>query len=167
MLPSGLGEPWLNSWLFQAAAKAERSPRDAAMVLAEAAFVSYRETTGAQRAAFLDHHFWATRFRDAEMHASGYYPNQSKGGDGLEKWTADDESLLKQERKALHSLVGHALEELYPDREVWPLDESIPAEVEMKAIIDRFGHFPHRNAILGRQSTAEEAEFLKQPGSGF
>ena len=36
-----------------------------------------------------------------------------------------------------------------------------------KAIIDRFGHFPHRNAILGRQSTAEEVEFLKQPGSSF
>lgn len=27
------------------------------------------------------------------MHASGYYPNQSTGGDGLEKWTADDQAL--------------------------------------------------------------------------
>jgi uncharacterized protein (DUF924 family) len=34
-------------------------------------------------------------------------------------------------------------------------------------IIRRFGRFPHRNAILGRESTPEEAEFLKQPGSGF
>ena len=34
-------------------------------------------------------------------------------------------------------------------------------------IIRRFGRFPHRNAILGRESTAEEAEFLKNPGSGF
>jgi uncharacterized protein (DUF924 family) len=34
-------------------------------------------------------------------------------------------------------------------------------------IIRRFGRFPHRNAALGRQSTAEEIEFLKQPGSGF
>jgi uncharacterized protein (DUF924 family) len=34
-------------------------------------------------------------------------------------------------------------------------------------IIERFGRFPHRNAILGRASTPEEAEFLKQPGSGF
>ena len=31
----------------------------------------------------------------------------------------------------------------------------------------RFGRFPHRNAILGRVSTPEESEFLKQPGSGF
>jgi len=36
-----------------------------------------------------------------------------------------------------------------------------------KVIVDRFGHFPHRNAILGRTSSAEEIEFLKQPGSGF
>jgi primary-amine oxidase len=46
-----------------------------------------------KRAAFLNHHFWATRFHDAEMHASGYYPNQSRGGAGLEEWTADNEGL--------------------------------------------------------------------------
>ena len=34
-------------------------------------------------------------------------------------------------------------------------------------IIRRFGRFPHRNAALGRTSSPEEAEFLKQPGSGF
>ena len=34
-------------------------------------------------------------------------------------------------------------------------------------IIARFGRFPHRNAILGRESTPEEIEFLKQPGSSF
>jgi len=34
-------------------------------------------------------------------------------------------------------------------------------------IVERFGRFPHRNAALGRTSTAEEAEFLRQPGSGF
>jgi uncharacterized protein (DUF924 family) len=40
-------------------------------------------------------------------------------------------------------------------------------ELKHKAIIDRFGRYPHRNEILGRISTAEELEFLKQPGSGF
>ena len=34
-------------------------------------------------------------------------------------------------------------------------------------IVARFGRFPHRNAALGRESTPEEVEFLKQPGSGF
>ena len=36
-----------------------------------------------------------------------------------------------------------------------------------KDIIDRFGRFPHRNAILGRTSTAGELELLKGPGSSF
>ena len=34
-------------------------------------------------------------------------------------------------------------------------------------IIKRFGRYPHRNAALGRESTPEETEFLKQPGSSF
>ena len=36
-----------------------------------------------------------------------------------------------------------------------------------RVIIRRFGRFPHRNAALGRASTPEEVEFLKQPGSSF
>ena len=39
--------------------------------------------------------------------------------------------------------------------------------VRHRDVIERFGRFPHRNAILGRVSTAEETEFLKQPGSSF
>lgn len=39
--------------------------------------------------------------------------------------------------------------------------------VKHKVIIERFGHFPHRNSILGRPTTAEEAEFLKGPDSSF
>ncbi|MGB3536249.1 MAG: DUF924 family protein [Microcoleaceae cyanobacterium] len=34
-------------------------------------------------------------------------------------------------------------------------------------VIRKFGRFPHRNQILGRENTPEEAEFLKQPGSSF
>jgi len=34
-------------------------------------------------------------------------------------------------------------------------------------IIRRFGRFPHRNAVLGRTSTPEESDFLRQPGSSF
>ncbi|GAA6135732.1 DUF924 family protein [Oceaniserpentilla sp. 4NH20-0058] len=40
-------------------------------------------------------------------------------------------------------------------------------EHKHKAIIDRFGRYPHRNTILGRESTMEEIEFLKQPNSSF
>ena len=39
--------------------------------------------------------------------------------------------------------------------------------IKHREVIDRFGRFPHRNAILGRPSTAEEAAFLTQPGSSF
>jgi uncharacterized protein (DUF924 family) len=34
-------------------------------------------------------------------------------------------------------------------------------------IIERFGRFPHRNAVLGRLSTAQELAFLEEPGSAF
>lgn len=40
-------------------------------------------------------------------------------------------------------------------------------ELKHKLIIDRFGRYPHRNQVLGRASTAEEVEFLKQPDSSF
>ncbi len=40
-------------------------------------------------------------------------------------------------------------------------------ELKHKAIIERFGRYPHRNSILGRESTEEELEFLQLPGSGF
>ena len=39
--------------------------------------------------------------------------------------------------------------------------------VKHLVIIERFGRFPHRNLILGRKSTPEELEFLKEPGSSF
>ncbi|MFQ3232095.1 DUF924 family protein [Reinekea sp.] len=40
-------------------------------------------------------------------------------------------------------------------------------EIRHKDIIEQYGRYPHRNDILGRESTAEEIEFLKQPGSSF
>lgn len=47
------------------------------------------------------------------------------------------------------------------------LEPNLAAEVRYKAIIDRFGRYPHRNAVLGRQPTAEEEAFLRLPGSSF
>ncbi len=40
-------------------------------------------------------------------------------------------------------------------------------ELKHKAIIDRFGRYPHRNKILGRRSRKAEIEFLKEPNSSF
>jgi uncharacterized protein (DUF924 family) len=39
--------------------------------------------------------------------------------------------------------------------------------VQHLRIVERFGRFPHRNEVLGRRTTPEEAEFLKEPGSSF
>jgi uncharacterized protein (DUF924 family) len=47
------------------------------------------------------------------------------------------------------------------------LPRNLKYEVKHRAIIERFGRYPHRNAILGRTSTAEEIEFLQTPGSSF
>ena len=47
------------------------------------------------------------------------------------------------------------------------LASNLGYELRHKAIIDRFGRYPHRNEILGRESTAEEIEFLDKPGSSF
>nr|WP_315489587.1 DUF924 family protein [uncultured Rhodoferax sp.] len=46
-------------------------------------------------------------------------------------------------------------------------ERNLDFEMRHKAIIDRFGRYPHRNAILGRASSAEELAFLSEPGSSF
>lgn len=45
--------------------------------------------------------------------------------------------------------------------------EALDYAVRHRDVIARFGRFPHRNAILGRADSAEEAAFLRQPGSRF
>ncbi len=47
------------------------------------------------------------------------------------------------------------------------LQEALSYAIQHYEIIERFGRFPHRNAILGRTSTQEELAFLKTPGSSF
>jgi uncharacterized protein (DUF924 family) len=47
------------------------------------------------------------------------------------------------------------------------MENNLNFELRHRAIINRFGRYPHRNKILGRESTPEEIEFLKQPGSSF
>jgi uncharacterized protein (DUF924 family) len=64
------------------------------------------------------------------------------------------ESLADQERSvALFAALGDAEYTRYAEQH--------------RDIVARFGRFPHRNTLLGRTSTAEEIEFLKQPGSSF
>jgi uncharacterized protein (DUF924 family) len=47
------------------------------------------------------------------------------------------------------------------------MENNLNFELRHKAIIDRFGRYPHRNAILGRTSNVQELAFLSEPGSSF
>ena len=47
------------------------------------------------------------------------------------------------------------------------IQSNLDFEFSHKKIIEKFGRYPHRNKVLGRDSTAEEIEFLTQPGSSF
>lgn len=67
---------------------------------------------------------------------------------------------MHSESKAIHALALRLFDQ--PG-----LENNLDFEVRHKAIIDRFGRYPHRNALLGRTSTDEERAFLKQPGSSF
>ncbi len=47
------------------------------------------------------------------------------------------------------------------------IEQALDFAVRHFEIIEKFGRFPHRNELLGRESTREESEFLKRPGSFF
>jgi uncharacterized protein (DUF924 family) len=47
------------------------------------------------------------------------------------------------------------------------LENNLDFERRHQAILARFGRYPHRNAVLGRSSSAEELVFLSEPGSSF
>jgi uncharacterized protein (DUF924 family) len=83
----------------------------------------------------------------------------------------DDRSLSPDERSFLYMPFMHS--EALADQDL-SVALFTPAGAEQRRfaeahrdIVRRFGRFPHRNALLGRASTPEELEFLKQPGSSF
>ena len=47
------------------------------------------------------------------------------------------------------------------------MEDTLRFELRHQEIIGRFGRYPHRNAVLGRESTPEELAFLSEPGSSF
>ena len=75
------------------------------------------------------------------------------------------ESLQAQDRCV--ALFGALLEELGNGDDAGRTAQNLEFARRHRDIVARFGRFPHRNATLGRPSTAEEVEFLTQPGSSF
>ncbi|HKJ63042.1 MAG TPA: DUF924 family protein [Hyphomicrobiales bacterium] len=84
----------------------------------------------------------------------------------------DDNGLDQDRRYILYMPFMHA-EDLAAQNEGVRLFEKLGREKPLdymkrhRDIVARFGRFPHRNEILGREATAEEVEFLKQRGSSF
>lgn len=84
----------------------------------------------------------------------------------------DDLKLPPQQRIFLYMPYMHSESPAVHERalalfETLGIEENLHFELRHKEIIDRFGRYPHRNAVLGRESTEAERLFLAQPGSGF
>ena len=83
-----------------------------------------------------------------------------------------DQAMSKDERRFLYLPFEHSEDPAEQARSAElfsTLDEedTLGYALRHKEIIDRFGRFPHRNQVLGRESTPEEIEFLKEPNSSF
>ncbi len=81
----------------------------------------------------------------------------------------EDEKLNQCERGVLYMPYQHSEDSTMQARSVELFTAlgdvaQLDFALKHKQVIDRFGRFPHRNKILGRESSAEEVEFLNQPG---
>ena len=79
------------------------------------------------------------------------------------------ESAAAQRRgvEAYRELLDEATAAGVTGQELGGLRSALEFAERHAAIIERFGRFPHRNAVLGRASTPEEEVFLQEPGSSF
>ena len=84
---------------------------------------------------------------------------------GYEDWPGDEQAFLIMPYMHSESRIVHT--EALKLFSAPALAGNLAFEERHKAIIDRFGRYPHRNAVLGRASTAVEIAFLKTPGSAF
>lgn len=80
---------------------------------------------------------------------------------------AEDRETQRESVAAFEALHAEAVAASASQGEIASLAGAVDYAHRHKAIIDRFGRYPHRNAILERTSTGEEVEFLQQPGSRF
>ena len=83
-----------------------------------------------------------------------------------------DRAMSKDERKFFYLPFEHSEDPAVQARSVELFaslddEDTLGYAVRHQEIIDRFGRFPHRNEVLGRESTPEEIEFLKEPDSSF
>lgn len=75
---------------------------------------------------------------------------------------AEDRDLQRRSVQAYRALVASLPVERQAEYETF-----VDYAVRHADVIERFGRFPHRNAVLGRASSNDELTFLEQPGSSF
>ena len=85
---------------------------------------------------------------------------------------AQDKELSTKEKPFFYMPYMHSESKVIHEQAVKLFDQpgleyNYEFELKHKAIIDRFGRYPHRNKLLGRESTDKELAFLSQPGSSF
>lgn len=78
---------------------------------------------------------------------------------------AEDQALQHETVQHFERFVEHSNSITSPNVEFF--ENAFGFAKQHQKIIDRFGRYPHRNEVLGRASTPEEIEFLKQPDSSF
>ena len=83
-----------------------------------------------------------------------------------------DKMIIPERRSFVYMPYMHSESKLVHEEALLVFDqpnmaEALKFEKLHKAIIDRFGRYPHRNKVLGRTSTADEIEFLKGANSSF
>jgi uncharacterized protein (DUF924 family) len=119
-------------------------------------------------------------FRDTPKSFSGDKRAQQVVSDGLKR--EHDLALSPLQRTFIYLVLEHtetleaqneavrrfaALIPLLPENQRGYLTQTLDYAHKHRVVIERFGRFPHRNEVLGRESTREEVEFLKERGSRF
>jgi uncharacterized protein (DUF924 family) len=132
------------------------------------------EPRGALARVVLLDQFTRNAFRDTPRAFAGDARARATADDAIRR--GFDASLDRYERWFLYIPYEHS-EDLAMQRRALELfgalarDEGLDGPLRYAKrhaeIIERFGRFPHRNAILGRESTPEEIAFLREPGSSF
>ena len=132
------------------------------------------EPRGALARVVLLDQFTRNAFRDTPRAFAGDARALATADDAIRR--GFDASLDRYERWFLYIPYEHS-EDLAMQRRALELfgalarDEGLDGPLRYAKrhaeIIERFGRFPHRNSILGRESTPEEIAFLREPGSSF
>ena len=128
-------------WLVATAASAKEGRPSGYMIVPGENALPFADpgSEARRRAAFLDHQLWATQYKAEERYAAGPYPNQSRGGDGLSKYS-DDDSL---DGKDLVVWYTFGITDI-PRTEEWPVMSAQRAGVKLMP-----SNFFRQNPALG------------------